>query len=42
MLYLWLLEITKVRIKFQNYLFKIDKRISYHLGYNRIFSADRI
>jgi hypothetical protein len=42
MLYFWLLEITKVRIKFQNYLFKIDKRISYHLGHNRIFSADRI
>ena len=30
MLYLWLLEITKVRIRFQNYLFKADKRISHH------------
>ena len=42
LLYLWLLEITKVRIKFQNYLFKADKRISHHLGHNRIFPADRI
>jgi hypothetical protein len=42
MLYLWLLEITKVRIKFQNYLFKADERISHHLGHNSIFPADRI
>jgi hypothetical protein len=42
MLYLWLLEITKVRVKFQNYLFKADERISHHLGHNRIFPADRI
>jgi len=28
-LYLWLLEITKVRIRFRNYLFKADKRISH-------------
>ena len=42
MLYLWLLEITKVRIRFQNYLFKADKRISHHLGPHRIFLADRI
>ena len=28
MLYLWLSEMTKVRIRFQNYLFKADKRIS--------------
>src|SRR6267154_164427 len=42
MLYLWLLEKTKVRIKFWNYLFKTDKRISHHLGHNRIFPADRI
>ena len=27
MLYLWLREITKVRIRFQNYLLKTDKRI---------------
>ena len=37
MLYLWLLEITKVRIRFQNYLFKADKRISHHLGPHRYF-----
>jgi hypothetical protein len=42
MLYLWLLEIIKVRIKFQNYLFKADERISHHLEHNRIFPADRI
>jgi len=42
MLYLWLLKITKVRIRFQNYLFKADKRISHHLGPHRIFPADRI
>jgi len=42
MLYLWLLEITKVRIRFQNYLFKADKIISHHLWHNRIFSADRL
>jgi len=42
MLYLWLLEMTKVRIRFQNYFFKADKRISHHLGHNRIFPADRI
>jgi hypothetical protein len=42
MLYLWLLEIPKVRIIFQNYLFKADKRISHHLGPHRIFPADRI
>src|ERR1700685_936057 len=39
---LWLLEITKVRIRFQNYLFKADKRINHHLAHNRIFPADRI
>ena len=33
---------TKVRIRFQNYFFKADKRISHHLGHNRIFPADRI
>jgi hypothetical protein len=33
MLYLWLLEITHVRIRFCNYLFKADKRISHHLGH---------
>jgi hypothetical protein len=32
----------KVRIRFQNYLFKADKRISHHLEHNRIFHADRI
>ena len=37
MLYLWLVEITKVRIRFQNYLFKADKRISHHLGPHRYF-----
>src|SRR5882762_634467 len=42
MLYLWLLEITKVRIRFRNYLFKADKRISHNMGHNRIFSANRI
>src|ERR1700734_4032499 len=42
MLYLWLLEITKVRIKLWNYLFKADTRISHHLGHNRIFPTDRI
>ena len=42
MLYLWLLEITKVRIRLQNYLFKADKLISQHLGHNRIFAADRM
>ena len=42
MLYLWLLEITKVRIRFPNYLFKADKRIRHHLGPHRIFPADRI
>jgi len=40
MLYLWLLEKTKVRIKFWNYLFKADKRISHHLRHNRIFPAE--
>jgi len=34
--------LTKVRIKFQNYLFKADKRINHHLGHNKIFPADRI
>ena len=42
MLYLWLLEIAKVRIKFRNYLFKADKIIRHHLGHNRIFPADRM
>jgi len=42
MLYLWLLEIAKVRIKFRNYLFKADKIICHHLGHNRIFPADRM
>jgi len=40
MLYLWLPEITKVRIRFWNYLFKADKILSHHLGCNRIFAAD--
>jgi hypothetical protein len=31
MLYLWLPEITHMRIRFWNYLFKADKRISHHL-----------
>ena len=31
-----------MRIKFQNYLFKADERISHHLGHNGIFIADRI
>ena len=39
---LWLPEITKVRIRFQNYLFDKNKRISCHLGHNRIFPADNI
>jgi len=42
MLYLWLLEITKVRMKFWNHLFKTDKIITHHSGHNRIFPADRI
>jgi hypothetical protein len=33
MLYLWLPEITHVTIRFWNYLFKTDKRISHHLGH---------
>ena len=37
MLYRWLLEITKVRIRFHNYLFKADKRISHHLGHTGYF-----
>jgi len=39
-LYFWLLEITTVRIRFLNYLFKADKILSHHLGHNRIFAAD--
>jgi len=39
-LYLWLLEITKVRIRFWNYLFK--EEAVHHLGYNKLFPADRI
>jgi len=32
MLYLWLLEITKVRIRSsQNYSFKADRRVNHHL-----------
>jgi hypothetical protein len=31
-----------VRIRFQNYLFKENKRISCYLGHNRIFPADNI
>jgi len=43
MLYLWLSEMAKkVRIRLQNYFFNADKRISHHLGHNRIFPADRI
>jgi hypothetical protein len=33
MLYLWLPEITHMRIRFRNYLFMADKRISHHLGH---------
>jgi len=36
----WSLEITKVRIKFWNYLFKAEA--IHHLEHNRIFPADRI
>jgi hypothetical protein len=42
MLYLWLPEITEVRIRFWNYLFKADKILNHHLGHNRIFAADRM
>ena len=31
-----------MRIRFQNYLFKANKRINHHLGHNRMFPADRI
>ena len=40
LLYLWLLEITKVRIRFQNYSFKADKRISYIHNLSREYNLN--
>ena len=43
MLYLWLLEITKVRIRFQNDFLKADKRISHHhLGITGYFLLTKL